>query len=540
MSILTDNRDNKMTQLIINSSKLSSGNAFFAPVDTSKIEILFSQYTHQRNKIESMHRLISGEDNAHTLEYFTKSRWDSYHSKTFDPREVFNLDCAIAYLNSTFWRMALALTDVYDHMPSKDRDEWDNMIREHKTMEFSEDLVIDTLQALLNSRDIYLSRRVQDIFEGLSGEHVTNSPQGFNKKMIFQMYDRSTGLINDLRDVISKMSNRGPISWRSSSNVIDGIYRTGNTGKWLELDGGALKLRVYLKGTAHIEVHQDICWRLNEILSINNPRAIPSEFRKKPVKKYKSFDYSQNLISFNVLAVLSDIKQVYDHTQRYNAKKIANCFSVWTGHADKHTLQQAEDIMMACGGVRRNIRAHDFQFDYDFTQLVPEIIRTGSLPDKRSHQFYPTEIKLAERASSMLEFNDGDLCLEPSAGQGGLLDFMPKDTIAVEISELQAEVLKLKGFNNVVNVDFIEYAQETGYRFDKILMNPPFSQGRHEQHLHSAMRLLSDKGELVAILPQSAKNKPELEGFVYKWSDDIHDAFKGVSVVTVILKASRK
>lgn len=489
-----------------------------------------------------MHDVISGDDNAHTLDYFTKSRWDKFHNKKFDPREVFNIDCAIAYLNSTFWKMAIDLTDVYDNMPSKDRDEWNRIISEHETMPFDDEIVIDTLKTLLNSREEYLSKRVQDIFEGLSGEHVTNSPSAFNKKMIMYLGDKQSGLINDLRSIIAKFGNRGPISWRSTENVIDGLYKTGDTGKWVELDGGALRIRVYLKGTAHVEVHQDICWRLNEILAINNPKAIPAEFRKKPVKKYKEFDYNQNLISFDVLAELSNVTQAYDISgERYNMKhtKIKDCFHVKSYSADKHTVQNVQDIMIACGGVRTSPRSDKFQFDYDFSELIHHIIRSGSIPDKRSHQFYPTEESLASQACELLSIKNGDKCLEPSAGQGGLLDLMPKDTTAIEISTLQCELLKIKGFGNVINQDFVEYSKLTNERFDKILMNPPFSQERHVQHLHCAMGLLNSGGELVAILPISAKNKTELDGFAYEWGDDIHGAFKGVSVVVSLLKITR-
>ena len=196
--------------------------------------------------------------------------------------------------------------------------------------------------------------------------------------------------------------------------------------------------------------------------------------------------------------------------------------------------------MIACGGVRTNRNSSDFQFDYDFKGLIPEIIRTGCLPDKRSHQFYPTESELAKKAVELLGIQLGDKCLEPSAGQGGLLDYMPKDATAVEISGLQCELLKLKGYDNVINDDFINYAEKTTDRFDKILMNPPFSQGRHEQHLHAAMNLLTNTGELVAILPVSAKNKAELDGFSYNWGDSIAGAFKGVSVDVCLLKVSRK
>ena len=531
-------------ELTLSNSNLSCASKFFAPVDGSRLEQLFTSYKMQKQKIIDMHSIINNEDASHTLDYFTNSRWDAYHNKHFDPRQVFTLEPAIAYLNATFWKMAIDLTDVYDNMPSADRDEWNRIMREHETMPFDDDVVIDTLKTLLNNREVYLSRRVQDIFEGLSCEHVTNSPQAFNKRMIFDIgYDKKVGLLNDLRDIISKLNNRGSIGWRSTSNVVDGIYRTGKTGEWLNLDGGALKLRCYKKMTAHIDVHPDICWRLNEILAINNPRAIPSEFRRKPSRKYKEFDYTQNLIPFNILIALSDIKQSYKHEgERYNTRhiKINNCFTCWNGCADKHTLQQVEDIMIACGGVRANIRSHDFQFDYDFNELVPEILRTGSLPDKRSHQFYPTETELSKRAADLLDIKFGDKCLEPEAGQAGLLENMPHDTTAVEISTLQCELLKIKGYTNVINQDFIEYAATTTQRFDKVLMNPPFSQERHVQHLHAAMSLLTDRGDLVAILPVSAKNKRQLEGFTYEWSNDIQNAFKGVSVDVALLKIKRK
>ena len=531
-----------MRELMLSNTALSFGSNFFAPVSQSKVEYLFTTYKAQKKRILKMYDAISGESNAHTLDYFTKSRWDKFHNKKFDPREVFNIDCAVAYLNSTFWKMAIDLTDVYDNMPSKDRDEWNRIISEHETMPFDDEIVIDTLKTLLNSREEYLSRRVQDIFEGLSGEHVTNSPSAFNKKMIMYLGDKQSGLINDLRSIISKFGNRGPISWHSTDNIINGLYKTSDTGKWVDLDGGALRLRVYLKGTAHVEVHQDICWRLNEILAINNPKSIPAEFRKKPVKKYKEFDYNQNLISFDVLAELSNVEQAYDVSgERYNMRhtKIKDCFYVRSHTADKHTVHKVHDIMIACGGVRTKPGGSNFQFDYDFSELIHYIIRSGSIPDKRSHQFYPTEEKLASQACELLNIKICDKCLEPSAGQGGLLDLMPKDTTAVEISPLQCELLKIKGFEKVINKDFVEYSKSTNERFDKILMNPPFSQDRHVQHLHCAMNLLSDSGELVAILPVSAKNKPELCGFSYEWGDDIHGAFKGVSVVVSLLKVTR-
>ena len=530
-------------ELSINTSTLSCGSKFFAPVDTSQLQILFTSYKMQKDKIIAMFNQVSGDENSHTLDYFTNSRWDPHHHKHFDPRSVFQLKPAIAYLNATFWKMAINLTDVYDHMPSKDRNDWDEMIRDHTTLDFEEELVIDTLVFLLNNREAYLSQRVQDIFEGLSGEHVTNSPQAFNKRMIFGYGDSKIGLVNDLRSVIAKFSDRGPVQYNSTSVVIKDLYRLGYTGQFIELDGGAIKLKVFLKETKHLEVHQDICWRLNEILAINNPKAIPSEFRTKPKKKYKEFDYNQNLLSFKVLKRLDNLTTCCDYSKKESYRRcrpiIENRFSCFDSMNDKHTTQLVEDVMIACGGIRTNLNGHDFQFDYNFLELVPEIIQTGSLPEKRSYQFYPTNSEIGKIAADILDIKEGDSCCEPEAGQGGLLKFMPKDTTAIEISSLQCNVLKLKGYNNVINQDFINYSNNTNKYFDKILMNPPFSQLQHEQHLHAAMKLLTDSGELVAILPSSAKNLPQVFGFDYQWGDEIEKAFTGVQQVIRILKVFR-
>ena len=140
----------KINQLIVSNYRLSCGSRFFAPVDSSQLECLFISYKLQKQRIIDMHETISGEDNSHTLDYFTNSRWDSYHNNHFNPRNVFVLEPAIAYLNATFWKMAIGLTDVYDNMPSKDRDEWNRVISEHETLAFDDDIVIDTLKILLN------------------------------------------------------------------------------------------------------------------------------------------------------------------------------------------------------------------------------------------------------------------------------------------------------------------------------------------------------------------------------------------------------
>jgi len=178
-----------------------------------------------------------------------------------------------------------------------------------------------------------------------------------------------------------------------------------------------------------------------------------------------------------------------------------------------------------------------FEFDYDFREALDHIITSGCLPDQKSHQFYPTPEKLARMAVELAEIEPDHNCLEPSAGQGGLADFMPKEqTTCVEISKLHCEILKSKEYK-VINQDFLKFEQEQCY--DRIVMNPPFSEGRWQAHVERAAGMVKTGGRLVAILPAGAKNKFSLSGLDCQWSPVFDNEFDGASVSVVILRADR-
>ena len=128
--------------------------------------------------------------------------------------------------------------------------------------------------------------------------------------------------------------------------------------------------------------------------------------------------------------------------------------------------------------------------------------------------------------------------LEPSAGQGGLADLLPKErTLCIEVAALNCKVLEAKG-HRVAQADFINFAESTGSRFDRIVMNPPFSDGRAEAHTRAAASLLRPGGRLVAILPSGMRGK-DIPGFTCTWSAPMSGQFPGVSVDVVILRADR-
>lgn len=506
--------------------------SLFAPAKDDWLHRLLAQYTGARKDIEAVAEFSKKQGAMNGMTYFlrTKRIKERHLTYTLTTDDIFNKKQAIAALNADFWQMAFNETDLYEVMPEARRKEWRDIIDNHKAPEFEESTVISTIGEHMNSRSKYLAERVDGIFRNLSREHVTNQPEGFSKRMILSyMYSygdspnsERSGYISDLRKVIAKLMGRDEQGEHYNSyRLLSRAYR--EHGKWLEIDGGALRIKAYLKGTLHIDVHPELAWKLNQILSIMYPLAIPSQFRKKPAKPIKEFPLRNDLISQHAMHALGDAR--FDDDGR-----VVEFRGSYSG--------EIEGIMDAIGGVSVKRGFQSFRFDYDARDVIKEISFLGALPEQKSHQFYPTLPAIAKLVVDMADIQLGDKCLEPSAGIGGIADLMPKDqTECVEISELHCSVLESKGYA-VMQADFLQYAPVLKPLFDKVVMNPPFAGGRAELHLKAAASVLNPDGVLVAILPASLKGKQIVDGMCHEYTDVLENCFKGTGVSVVILKLS--
>ena len=531
---------------------------FFAPVASDLIDGLIGQYQDARRRIEAVAAVVNGDDYARVMHYFLNgnaSQERGLMTLEYTAAQLFELSGAIGALNSAYWSKALQMTDVLDVMPQKRRDEWHEQMRNPQGTkrdkysnewivpplpDFEESTVRDTLTGLLNMRAQFLAERVDGIFRGLSGEHVTNAPEAFGKRMILSYVlneyhsvgHTKAGLINDLRAVIAKFMGRDEPKYYVTSRLIETLKN--NWGEWVIIDGGALKIRLYKKGTAHLEIHPDMAWRLNQILAHLYPLAIPAEFRQKPKRKVKDFNLMARPLPFAVLEILGQARRNRNHGR---SEELHLSSSTIAG-SNKVAWAEACRVLESIGG------AHDgrgmFTFDYWPGQVLDEIIASGCIPDFKSHQYYPTPENLAQTAVELANIGDADLCLEPSAGTGGLAKFMPKDrTRCVEVSTMHANILSAQGFA-VACDDFLVWSGLPGHPlFDRVVMNPPFSEGRWQAHVEHAAAMVKAGGRLVAILPTSAKNRDMLPGWNVEWRGPFDNEFAGTSVSVVMMVADK-
>lgn len=162
--------------------------------------------------------------------------------------------------------------------------------------------------------------------------------------------------------------------------------------------------------------------------------------------------------------------------------------------------------------------------------------RHASTAVSRDLQFYPTPPEVADRVLADVYIADGAKVLEPSCGDGRLLEALRRkgrfDLFGIEVDPRRAAEARAKGFP-VLCANFLETAPVADY--DHVVMNPPFYGRHYAQHVEHALKYLRPGGILTAILPATARyDHGLLEG---SWSDLPVGSFSasGTNINTTVL-----
>ncbi|MGB0967616.1 MAG: DUF4942 domain-containing protein, partial [Halocynthiibacter sp.] len=129
--------------------------------------------------------------------------------------------------------------------------------------------------------------------------------------------------------------------------------------------------------------------------------------------------------------------------------------------------------------------------------------------------YYPTPQKVIAKVINALELRGGESILEPSCGDGQIMDALAVwhksedrsgcpdalNVTGVECHADRAGQARSKG-HHVMIANFLQVAPDA--RFHTILMNPPFCGQHYKKHLDHAMKFLKPGGTLICILPATA------------------------------------
>lgn len=187
-----------------------------------------------------------------------------------------------------------------------------------------------------------------------------------------------------------------------------------------------------------------------------------------------------------------------------------NVVTLPAGQLDRKLYQEVAQALEKIGG--KWSRKHlGFLFDRDPSELLSEI-QTGVKRDlKQETQFFATPPDVAEWMVRELMYTGGSSILEPSAGEGALIDAFLKENggkAGIELSYIEKDEHRNKflrdkytGRMNFYHIhpddnDFLNLKDST---FDYILANPPFSKNQDIDHIRKMWDCLKPGGRIVTV-----------------------------------------
>lgn len=123
--------------------------------------------------------------------------------------------------------------------------------------------------------------------------------------------------------------------------------------------------------------------------------------------------------------------------------------------------------------------------------------------------FFPTPENAADEAIAAADIKQGMSVYEPHAGMGHIADRIRESGIEPDVGEIASErraLLEAKGYN-LISSDFLDMRIEDtpgGLGYDRIIMNPPFSNRRDVIHTQHGYTLLKPEGRIVSIISEGA------------------------------------
>jgi protein-L-isoaspartate O-methyltransferase len=116
--------------------------------------------------------------------------------------------------------------------------------------------------------------------------------------------------------------------------------------------------------------------------------------------------------------------------------------------------------------------------------------------------YFPTPPAVVDMMLDYAQIEPHHSVLEPSAGHGAIVERIPEDclTVVYEINHTLCEILQLRGFD-ARPTDFLEESGE--FKFDRVMMNPPFEKQQDIAHVLHAFGRLKPGGRLVSVMSAS-------------------------------------
>lgn len=186
---------------------------------------------------------------------------------------------------------------------------------------------------------------------------------------------------------------------------------------------------------------------------------------------------------------------------------------VLEGKMDRKLYTKVDEVLQAAGfNWNRKAKAHVHErADVDAEETIDRIVVAGEIEVASDIGFFPTPEDLAQRLVVAAEVAAGHLVLEPSCGNGRIVDAIlaagGKVTVCERVTAMRDRMIERLATESallevMMDDDFMDV--EPHEEFDRVVMNPPFrkvGKGDHLDHVIHAFKMLKSGGILVSVLP---------------------------------------
>lgn len=192
-----------------------------------------------------------------------------------------------------------------------------------------------------------------------------------------------------------------------------------------------------------------------------------------------------------------------------------NVLTLPPGQLEPALYKAVDKALRNVGGKWKTRVGHVFPADP--TLKLAAMLGTGvSVDEKKRDQAFFTPAELAKAVAVRAEV-DGCTVLEPSAGNGSLaVASWLAGALCIDCIEINPEresQLVSCGLGDVFIRDFLTILPSDldKQRYDRIVMNPPFTKNQDIKHVRHALRWLQPGGILVALMLDNQTRKGFME-----------------------------
>lgn len=231
------------------------------------------------------------------------------------------------------------------------------------------------------------------------------------------------------------------------------------------------------------------------------------------------------------------------------------------GQLERRLYERVKKALNHVGGKWTGGKTQAFVFKTDPRAKLGLALESGVVVDeKKKFQFFPTPPELAAQVVELAQVS-GHWVLEPSAGHGALV----KECLAQGAAGVDCIEINPENYNQLADCrshydeekvsinlgDFLGFDPDRPVslrsdgpeRFDRIVMNPPFTRDQDIQHVEHALKFLKPDGRLVATMLDNTERKKfgtlllkiEQAGFLSIAEKVPAGTFKDTDIRTLIL-----